>query len=136
MILDIAHVCIAARDLDATERFYCGALGLRRKFDFLRAGRRVGFYLEVTPGRYLEVFAKDIIEPGDRHPLLHLCLQVDDIDAVRSRLKAAGIDTTEKKLGADRSWQAWVTDPSGVRIEFHQYTPESSQVTGRDCVLG
>lgn len=54
---------------------------------------------------------------------------------VRRCLGAGGYAVTEKKLGADQSWQAWTTDPSGVRIEFHQYTAHSSQVTGKDCVL-
>ncbi|OGV68596.1 MAG: hypothetical protein A3K19_11515 [Lentisphaerae bacterium RIFOXYB12_FULL_65_16] len=42
---------------------------------------------------------------------------------------------TDKKLGADQSWQFWVTDPGGVRIEFHQHTENSSQRTGKDCIV-
>ena len=44
-------------------------------------------------------------------------------------------ENTEKKLGEDQSRQAWVTDPAGVRIEFHQYTAKSCQSTGATCVL-
>lgn len=135
MITDMAHICIAARDLEAAERFYCEGLKLRRKFDFLHEGRRIGLYLEIAPGRYIEIFQKDRIESNAYHPISHLCLEVDDIDLVRAHLQASGYDVTEKTLGADHSWQAWVTDPSGVRIEFHQYTPESCQLTGADCVL-
>ena len=47
-----------------------------------------------------------------------------------------GYEVTEKKLGADESWQTWVTDPSGVRIEFHEYTEKSTQITGEDCIVG
>ena len=34
---------------------------------------------------------------------------------------------TAPNLGADHSWQAWLADPDGNRIELHQYTPESKQ---------
>jgi catechol 2,3-dioxygenase-like lactoylglutathione lyase family enzyme len=48
MIKGLAHVCFRVADLDVSERFYCGQLGLRRAFDFAwnctaarpRAGRR------------------------------------------------------------------------------------------------
>jgi hypothetical protein len=46
-----------------------------------------------------------------------------------------GYETTEKKLGSDQSWQIWTTDPNGVRIEFHQYTADSSQRTHNNCIL-
>ncbi len=66
----------------------------------------------------------------------HFCLETDDIDEVARRLADNGYPVTEKKLGADQSWQVWTKDPSGVRIEFHQYTPKSSQRTHQDCILG
>ena len=34
------------------------------------------------------------------------------------------------KLGGDGAWQAWITDPSGVRIELMQYSEDSSQFSG------
>ena len=43
---------------------------------------------------------------------------VDSIDDISRPLTEAGYEVTEKKLGADESWQAWVTDPTGIRIEF------------------
>ncbi len=135
MIADVAHICIAARDLEETERFYCQGLGLGKTFTFMRGGKRVGFYLEVSEGRYIEVFENAHIAVSENHPIMHMCLLVKDIDALRERLTADGIAVTEKQLGADHSWQVWATDPSGVRIEFHQYTPESCQLTGEDCVL-
>ena len=71
-------------------------------------------------------------EPADR---VHVVIEVDDIEAVRAALLAAGYEATEKKLGSDHSWQAWTRDPSGIRIEFHQYTAKSSQLTHEDCIL-
>lgn len=134
MIKDIAHICIAARNLAETERFYCEGLGLKKAFNFIQSGRVIGFYLEVGNGRFIEVFERNPLEVSPRHPILHLCLEVEDMDAVRAHLIASGIEATEKKLGSDRSWQIWATDPGGVRIEFHQYTPQSHQITRQDCI--
>lgn len=131
----IAHVCLGAADLEAAQKFYCQGLGCEHAFDFVRGGRKTGFYLRAGEGTFIEVFRQEQIDPKAPSPMKHLCLEVDDIDAACAKLRAAGYSVGDKKLGADRSWQAWTADPSGVRIEFHQYTAESSQRTGRDCVL-
>ena len=131
----LAHVCLSAHDLAATERFYCAGLGFAKVFDFIRNGQIIGFYLRVVEGTYIEVFVREAIDAEAKPPISHLCFEVDDIDAVRRQLLAAGYTVTDKKLGADQSWQSWVTDPSGVQIEFHQYTAKSCQLTGANCVL-
>lgn len=135
MIKGIAHICIGTLDLAATERFYCSGLGMTKGFEFIRKNRVIGFYLQAGANTFVEVFLRDKVIPQPDAPISHLCLEVQDIDETIARLKAGGYETTEKKMGADRSWQAWVSDPAGVRIEFHQYTPQSSQVTGAACIL-
>lgn len=40
-----------------------------------------------------------------------------------------------KRLGGDGAWQAWITDPSGVRIELMQYSEDSSQFSGKPVNL-
>ncbi len=135
MIKGFAHVCLSATDLTAAERFYCSGLGFTKTFDFIRNSRVIGFYLEVSQGNYVEIFHRDGIDTKANGPIQHFCLEVDDIEQVRRRLTENGYEVTDKKLGADQSWQIWTTDPSGVRIEFHQYTDRSSQVTHEDCML-
>ncbi len=135
MITKLAHVCLASKDLAATEHFYCDVLGLKKQFDFIRNGQVVGFYFKVNEGNFIEVFRQNDIHPAAGCPISHLCLEVDDIDAITARLKSACCDTTEKLRGGDNSWQVWTTDPSGVKIEFHQYTPDSTQLTGEDCII-
>lgn len=130
MISRIAHVCIIARDLEETERFYCGALGMKAGFDFRRGDERVGFYLEAGGGTYIEIFRGDCGPDAGASPLRHLCLEVDDLDAVKRSLEAHGVSATDKSLPCDHTWQIWCKDPNGVDIEFHQYTPESLQKTG------
>ncbi len=135
MIKGLAHVCLSAEDLAAVERFYCTGLGFEKAFDFIRNDQVVGFYLTLSQGGYVEVFQQDQIDVEAKSPILHFCLEVDDIEQVALRLTENGYEATQKKLGADQSWQMWTTDPSGVKIEFHQYTDHSSQVTHEDCRL-
>ena len=135
MIKGLAHVCINAADLGLTERFYCSGLGFKKVFEFIRGGEIIGFYLAVAEHTFIEVFRKDEVQAKAKGPISHVCFEVSDIDQVNRRLKSEGYEVTDKKLGSDQSWQSWTTDPGGVRIEFHQYTEQSSQITGRNCRL-
>lgn len=131
MIKQLAHICIHTTDLEKTAAFYCDGLGMERHFDFERAGEWFGYYLRVGANTFIEVFQGDSGKPGN---INHVALEVSDLDAVIETLKANGAEVTAKKLGADNSWQAWTTDPNGVRIELHEYTPTSSQLTGATCI--
>jgi catechol 2,3-dioxygenase-like lactoylglutathione lyase family enzyme len=135
MIRRIAHVCILSRDLDAAERFYCGALGMRKGFEFRKAGELVGFYLDAGGGCHIEVFRGEG-QPDAPSPIRHFCLETDDLDAVKRRLAEHGVESTEKTLPCDHSWQIWCKDPDGISIEFHQYTADSLQLTGGVAEIG
>lgn len=128
MIIRIAHVCIIARDLAETEHFYCTVLGMTKKFEFQKHEERIGFYLHAGGSTFIEVFKGD--SAGPSLPIRHICLETDDIDAVRRQLEQHGLTATAKTLGCDHSWQIWCKDPNGVDIEFHEYTDNSLQKTG------
>lgn len=134
MIQGIAHICIRVADLDKTLRFYREGLGLEKAFDFVRDGEVIGFYLKAGSHNYLEFFRREEMKTGP-NPIDHFCLETDSIDAVNVRLAEAGYAVGEKKMGADHAWQAWITDPDGVRIELHEYTADSCQKTGSPCIL-
>jgi lactoylglutathione lyase/glyoxylase I family protein len=131
-IKSLAHVCIKTRDLDATADFYCGALGMERVFDFTKKGNIIGFYAKTSNETFIEVFLADEIEKSGRQVLSHFCLQTESIEALRKSLVERGYSPNEIKMGADNSYQFWMKDPNGMDIEFHQYTEQSSQFTGRD----
>ena len=135
MFKRVAHICIGANDLDAAESFYVDALGMKLAFQFLRAGQRIGFYLKAGDTTFLEVFATNGAHNDGGSLIKHFCLEVEDLDAVISRLKDRGVEVSAKEMGADNSWQAWITDPSGVRIEMMQYSDTSTQFTGRPVIL-
>ena len=135
LIKQIAHLCLGSTDLKKSEHFYCTTLGLTKHFRFLRDGKEFGFYLDLGNQAFIEIFEQPTVEVNARNPIQHLCLQVDDIAAVIAALRAQGYAVSDQQLGADQSWQCWTTDPHGVRIEMHQYTSDSSQVSRRDCVM-
>ena len=134
MIKQLAHINILSDDLAKTEEFYCGLLGMKKGFEFLKDGKLFGFYLETGENTYIEVFQSGAFDCN--RPLIHhLCLEVDDLDAVIADVRSKGGEITDKKMGGDKSWQAWMRDPAGVNIELMQYTAESSQFTGNPCIV-
>jgi glyoxylase I family protein len=127
LIKQVAHTCIFARDLDAVEAFYRDVLGVAPKFDFKRGEDRIGFYLDFGNRTFVEVFRKGESRFEDTNQINHICFETDDIDAFMTHARSKGVTVTDKKLGVDHTWQCWLADPSGVKIEIFQYTRDSMQ---------
>jgi catechol 2,3-dioxygenase-like lactoylglutathione lyase family enzyme len=128
MIKGIAHVCFVVRDLDASLAFYRDALGLRQAFEFRNAaGARTGVYLHAGERTFIELFVGQPAPAPAAASFRHICIEVDDVAGAVGRLREKGVATDEPKLGADQSWQAWLSDPDGNRIELHGYTKQSAQ---------
>jgi len=128
MIKALAHVCFTVRDLDAAIAFYCDKLGLKKAFDFVNdKGERFGVYLHLGGRNFIELFTGQVAEPAKGQSFRHICIEVDDVAATVADLRAKGVELTDPKLGSDQSWQAWLSDPDGNRIELHGYTPASWQ---------
>ena len=128
MITGFAHSCFVVRDLDASLAFYVDGLGLTPAFDFVNdQGVRFGVYLYLSGRNFIELFQGTVEEPSPNQSFKHICLEVDDIDTTVAAIQAKGIAVGPISLGSDHSWQAWLADPDGNRIELHGYTPESKQ---------
>ena len=128
----LAHACIFARDLVETRRFYENVLGMRSVFDFTREGKTFGFYLDAGNRTFIEVFENASAEYSGKNQINHLCLEVEDLSQAVSHIRDAGLEPTEPKKGCDETWQAWIDDPNGVKIELFEYTDASAQFTGGD----
>lgn len=133
MITSIAHGAITVRDMDQSLRFYTEGLGFRKAFEIAspKDGRPWIVYLNVCRGQFLELFYDGTVENPWRPELIgfnHLCFEVDDLFATVRHIKDAGytIDA-EPVQGCDFNWQAWVTDPNGIRIELMKIDPQSPQ---------
>lgn len=131
-VRQVAHVCILARDLEATRAFYRDVLGMETRFNFTRDGRIFGFYLDAGGRTNIEVFESGASGFAESQNINHLCLEVESLDEAVAHIRAAGVAVTDKRKGCDNTWQAWTADPDGVRIELFEYTPESAQFTGGD----
>ncbi len=133
MITRLAHANIVSDDLAASEHFYCDVLGMKKAFEFYKNDALYGFYVECGDTTFIEVFMQTEEVNLERPIIRHLCLEVADLDSVIATVRSRGWEISDKKRGCDQSWQAWITDPDGVRIEVMQYTEQSSQFTGAPC---
>lgn len=133
-IKQVAHVCIFAKDLEQTKAFYTDVLGMDVAFHFTRGGDVFGFYLDVGNGSFIEVFHKPAASHDEANQINHLCLEVEDLGAAIDHLRENGVYASDKKLGCDETWQSWIRDPSGTKIELFQYTDKSAQFVGGDRV--
>jgi lactoylglutathione lyase len=132
-IVGLAHVAIKVTDLDRSLDFYINKLGFP---EMLRLHKDDGstwlVYLRITDDQYLEVFpgAENDRAPGwDANGMNHMCLSVEDIDAVVKRIEAAGIALLlPLKLAVDGNRQAWIEDPDGNRIELMEMDADSLQL--------
>ena len=126
MLTRLAHVCLNVRDIGRTIAFYRDVLGMPLHFTFTKGGRAMGAYFRAGERCFIEAFEKPDVAVQNTG-IVHFCLETPDIDAAISALTARGVACTPKKLGCDRSWQTWLSDPDGNRIELHQYTADSQQ---------
>lgn len=128
MITGLAHACFTVADLDRALSFYRDGLGLKEAFDFVNEdGARYGIYLHLGGRNFIELFTGTLGEPAEKQSYKHICLEVDDIETTVASLRERGVEVSPIKKGKDQSYQAWITDPDGNRIELHHYTPESWQ---------
>lgn len=135
----VHHLALVTPDMDATVRFWSGALGARlvatvatdsfRHYFFeFGAGSTIAFFEYL--GADLDFFAKPAGVPTPKAPQFdHLSLALPDEDALlslRDRLKEAGCEVTDVVdhgflrsiyfsdpggIALEASW--WVTDPTG-----------------------
>ena len=131
MIKQLAHINIGSYDLKASEDFYCNILGLKKTFEFIKDGELYGFYAGAGNTTFVEVFLEEDKGNVTTTLLHHICLEVEDLEAAIIEIRMKSWEISDKKLGNDNSWQAWISDPSGVQIELMQYTNESSQFMGK-----
>lgn len=133
-VKQLAHVCVLTHDVKAAEHFYCDILGLKKIFNFTRKGGKFGFYLDTGARTFVEVFQNPEAPFKQQGQVDHLCLEVASLDKALEVLKRHGIESTygPKKKGVDDTWQVWIKDPSGTKVELFEYTDISAQFVGGD----
>lgn len=126
-VLGTLESSLYARDLDATEAFYAGTLGLA--VVMRQPGRHVFFRVG---GSILLIFDPDATADGpqadSRLPVpghgangpAHYCLSVarDELDRWRSHLESEGVAIEADFLWPNGARSIYVRDPAGNSVEF------------------
>ena len=131
-VKQLAHVCIFARDVEETRRFYEDVMGLETVFNFTRDGRIFGFYVKAGGRTFVEVFENPSASYSGSNQINHMCLEVDSMADAVAHIRGAGIEVSEPRKACDNTTQAWVDDPNGVKIELFEYSDQSAQFVGGD----
>ena len=155
IIKEFGHLAFNVTDMERALHFYCDILGLEKAFSTYLpenmadiapdsplvslAGELFIQYIRIGDGSFLELFVptpSTNMESGgpnyDDIGYVHMSLIVDDLEAWRKYLQKhdVAIDS-EIRRGLDNSYQMWIHDPDGNRIELMQYTDESKQLLYR-----
>ena len=132
MIKSIAHLAFHVSDMKASLKFY-ETFGIKKAFSISNdKGDPWIEYLKVSDGQFIELFyANETFEPlpmWKNKYYAHLCLAVEDIQAVAKTITNAGYKlAVPPNKGKDNNWQCWACDPDGNAIEFMQIMPDSLQ---------
>jgi lactoylglutathione lyase len=152
LITGFSHLAFNVADMERALDFYCNVLGLEKIFEITipenigeimpgnpivaMAGKPGIAYLQVSSGVFLELFyPKPTTDPDSGGPnyekvgYAHLSLLVKDIQATADFLRQKGVQLDSKiSMGPDHTYQFWIKDPDGNRIELMQYTDQSYQI--------
>ncbi len=154
MFKTLMHISFFAKDLNVIKDFYENKLGLKVKMavkykaylnqpssGYYNQALKTPedyciLYFEIAPMQFIEFFPFfEGLEPHDK-PFTHVGYShfgviVDDIHKTRDEFVEKGVKIlTEPKIGNSHTWQMWIEDPEGNKIEFMQYTEQSYQVVG------
>ena len=121
----LSHVCFSALYLDTTEDFYVNILGFRVIHKFINNdGQIYGLIFDIGNSTFLEFFKSEHI-PNDSTIFRHFCITVSDIKELVAQLNSKNLSCEVARGKTDNTLQTWVTDPNGIKIEFHQYDSSS-----------
>jgi lactoylglutathione lyase len=139
VVIALSHFGMCVSDLDRSLRFYCEGLGFEH-YESHSIGSEFRVLMELdgdvalesrfirlggTSIELLQFASPATVGDGVRRPinklgLTHLCLRVDDIGAVASRVREYGgtvLDDTRTTFGPELDF-VYCTDPDGVRVEL------------------
>jgi len=112
------HASIRIQSLEQSRKFYEGLLGLtavpRPEFGF------PGMWYGLGEGQLHLIQNEGKMASRIDPTAPHFAIQIDDFDAVRQRLKDAGLDTLD--FGGE---QMWVLDPDGNTVELRAPEPRA-----------
>lgn len=131
MTSGIAHAAFNVTDMEKSVAFFERTFGFEKAFEIphRETGKPWIVYLYAGGGQFVELFygaTKQNPYDGEKAGFLHVCLQVDDIQATWQRIVETGAPQDDPpRLGGAGNWQCWTHDPDGVKIELMQMSENS-----------
>lgn len=136
-ITGISHVGFFTSDLAAAEAFWHGLLGFDEAYRLggpSHPGQTRIAFIKINDHQHIELFDEPPTAPPSM--ISHLCFAVDDINQMRTFLRAHGYTvpgSAAKTRAGDYAFE--ITDPNGLPIEFVQSLPDGLEAKAKGRFL-
>jgi catechol 2,3-dioxygenase-like lactoylglutathione lyase family enzyme len=130
--LRLNHVGIAVNDYDKSVDFYTKVMGYRIAFKFPPGpdGKPTTTYFQISKDTFLEMApATDKVPAG----FTHMGIETTDIKSTIAQLRATGAHVEDMRgSGPTKALLSNILDPSGIRAELIELTPDSLHKKAED----
>lgn len=130
--LRLNHVGIAVNDYDKSVDFYTKVMGYRVAFKFPPSpdGKPTTTYFQISKDTFLEMAPASDQQPAG---FTHMGIETSDIKGTIAQLRAAGGTVEDMRVsGPTKALLSNVRDPSGIRAELIELTPDSLHKKAED----
>ena len=130
--LRLNHVGIAVTDYEKSVDFYTKVMGYRVAFKFPPSadGKPTTTYFQISKDTFLEMApASDKVPAG----ITHMGIETTDIKSTIAQLRATGAHVEDMRVsGPTKALLSNIVDPSGIRAELIELTPDSLHKKAED----
>ena len=110
---NINHITYNVKDKDAALKWYQEILGLKQIPKMVNSDHL--YWLQLPSGAMVHIIENPDAPSAPSH---HTAFEVDEIEAARDAVMAAGVDVTEIQTRNDGQRACYLNDPDGNRIEL------------------
>lgn len=123
-ITSLNHVAIAVENFGPAAKFYTEVMGFPEAFAFREPdGRPTLSYFQVNRNTFIELMPATAERPAG---FVHFGLEVANLDATVTRLRAAGMDVKNPVVSSRTKSRVAVTNtPQGIGVELLEFGPDS-----------
>ena len=109
----INHITYNVKDKDAALKWYQEILGLKQIPKMVNSDHL--YWLQLPSGAMVHIIENPDAPSAPSH---HTAFEVDEIEAARNAVMAAGVEVTEIQTRNDGQKACYLNDPDGNRIEL------------------
>jgi predicted enzyme related to lactoylglutathione lyase len=119
-------ICVPAKDIEESRRFYADVLGLEQSAAWQRPGEEpMGIEFETGNLTVAIVDAAKVGMSGTPHSA-PIEFRVEDVAAAREQLEAAGVEFRGEIIDSGVCHQTFFADPAGNALALHhRYAPRT-----------